>query len=129
MQIKNISPPPRLEIELRKKVKSKMKNLEEFDIAMRKFGNFGILDSDPLKLEISPAVYRHDFSTARMYGEKGERFGSHNYYPATKRDAYLELERPVPHLLPRSWSTKDIFIIIFHRIITIRLLHGKELYT
>jgi hypothetical protein len=89
-----------------------MKNLKEFDKAMQEFGDFCILDSDPSKLEIGPAVYQHDFSTAQMYGERDERFGSHDYYPATKRDAYrliLGVERPLPHILPRSWSTKYIF--------------------
>jgi hypothetical protein len=127
VQIEELSLFTRQGIELRGKVESKMKNLKEFDKAMRKFGDFGILDSDPSKLEIGPAVYRHDFSTAQMYRKMDERFGSHDYYPATKRDAYrLTL---VPYILPRSWSTKDIFVIIFHCIVTIRLLHGEKLCT
>src|SRR6202023_398674 len=110
--------PPQKIPELRKKVKSKMESLKEFDKAMRKLGDFCILDSDPSKPETGPAVYRHDFSTAEMYGEENKRFGSHDYYPATKRDAYrlkVGLQRPVAHILPRSWSTKDIFVI-FHCI-------------
>jgi hypothetical protein len=91
--------------EIREKVEPKVKNLKELGEAMQKFGDFYILDSDPLEPEIGPVLYRLDSSTAWMYGGGG------------------------PHILPRSWSTRDIFVIILHCIVTIRLLHGEELCT
>jgi hypothetical protein len=132
MQIENSSLFTGHEIGLQEKVELRMKNLKRFDEVMRDFGEFAILDSDPSKLEIGPAVYRHGFTTAQMNGERDERFSSHDYYPATKRDAYrliLGLKRTLSHILPRSWSRKDIFLIIFHCIVTKGLLHGEELCT
>jgi hypothetical protein len=54
--------------EIREKVEPKVKNLKELGEAMQKFGDFYILDSDPLEPEIGPVLYRLDSSTAWMYG-------------------------------------------------------------
>ena len=59
--------------ELRKNVKSKMNDLKDFARAIREFGNFYILDSEPSDPKIGLAVYQLNSKTAKMYKMGDER--------------------------------------------------------